>query len=33
MARKKVAVVGAGPGWLSAAMLLAHQGFQVTVFE
>jgi phytoene desaturase len=31
--RKKIAVIGAGPGGLAAAMLLAHRGFDVTVFE
>ena len=30
---KKVVVVGAGPGGLTAAMLLAHAGYQVEVFE
>ena len=30
---KKVAVIGAGPGGLATAMLLAHRGFQVEVFE
>ncbi len=30
---KKVAVVGAGPGGLTAAMILAHRGLDVTVFE
>ena len=30
---KKVAVVGAGPGGLTAAMLLAHRGYAVSVFE
>ena len=33
MRGKKVIIVGAGPGGLSAAMLLAHQGFDVIVFE
>jgi phytoene desaturase len=28
-----IVVVGAGPGGLTAAMLLAHRGFKVTVFE
>lgn len=28
-----IIVVGAGPGGLSAAMILAHRGFKVTVFE
>ncbi len=31
--RKRVAVVGAGPGGLTAALRLAQQGYQVTVFE
>lgn len=30
---KHVVVIGAGPGGLTAAMLLAHRGFQVTVVE
>jgi phytoene desaturase len=30
---KRVAVVGAGPGGLTAAMILAHRGFQVEVYE
>lgn len=30
---KKIAVIGAGPGGLAAAMVLAHRGFDVTVFE
>jgi phytoene desaturase len=30
---KKVLVVGAGPGGLSAAMLLAHAGYEVDVYE
>jgi phytoene desaturase len=33
MERKKVIIVGAGPGGLTAAMILAHKGFDVTVFE
>ena len=31
--QKKVLIVGAGPGGLSAAMILAHRGFEVTVVE
>jgi phytoene desaturase len=31
--RKRIAVVGAGPGGLTAAMLLAKHGYQVTVYE
>ena len=30
---KKINVVGAGPGGLTAAMLLAKRGFKVTLFE
>lgn len=30
---KKIAIVGAGPGGLAAAMLLASKGFEVEVFE
>lgn len=33
MPAKKVIVVGAGPGGLTSAMILAHRGFEVTVFE
>ncbi len=33
MSTKKVIVIGAGPGGLAAAMILAHRGFKVTVFE
>src|SRR4051812_32800646 len=32
-ARPRIAVIGAGPGGLAAAMLLAAQGSQVTIFE
>lgn len=31
--QKKVVIVGAGPGGLSAAMILAHRGFEVKVVE
>ena len=31
--QKKVLIVGAGPGGLSSAMILAHRGFDVTVIE
>jgi phytoene desaturase len=30
---RKIGIVGAGPGGLTSAMLLAHQGFDVTVLE
>lgn len=33
MKRKHAAIVGAGPGGLAAAMLLAGQGYQVSVYE
>jgi phytoene desaturase len=33
MVRKKVIVIGAGPGGLTSAMILAKRGFDVTVFE
>ncbi len=33
MSEKSVIVVGAGPGGLAAAMILAHRGFDVTVLE
>ncbi len=33
MKKKKVIVVGAGPGGLTSAMILAHRGFEVTVLE
>jgi len=33
MNRKHVVVIGAGPGGLTAAMLLAHRGFRVTLVE
>jgi phytoene desaturase len=31
--RKHIVIVGAGPGGLTSAMILAHRGFKVTVFE
>ncbi len=33
MSTKKLIVVGAGPGGLTSAMILAHRGFDVNVFE
>ena len=30
---KKIAIVGAGPGGLSAGMLLANKGHKVEIFE
>ncbi len=33
MDKKHVVIVGAGPGGLASAMILAHRGFKVTVFE
>jgi phytoene desaturase len=33
MSKKKVIVIGAGPGGLTAAMILAHRGLEVSVFE
>ena len=30
---KKIIVVGGGPGGLTSAMLLAHKGFEVVVYE
>jgi len=30
---KKIIIIGAGPGGLSAGMLLAHRGFEVEIFE
>ncbi|MEJ2126301.1 MAG: FAD-dependent oxidoreductase, partial [Candidatus Bathyarchaeota archaeon] len=31
--KNKIGIIGAGPGGLTAAMLLAHRGFDVTVLE
>ena len=31
--KQKVVIVGAGPGGLSAAMILAHKGFDVSIYE
>ena len=33
MTKKHIVIVGAGPGGLTSAMILAHRGFKVTVFE
>ena len=33
MGGKKVIVIGAGPGGLTSAMILANRGFEVTIFE
>ena len=33
MGKKKIVVIGAGPGGLTSAMILAYRGFDVTVFE
>lgn len=33
MSKKEVIIVGAGPGGLTSAMILAHRGLKVTVFE
>ncbi|MFW6220868.1 MAG: phytoene desaturase family protein, partial [Fibrobacterota bacterium] len=33
MAGKSVIIIGAGPGGITAAMILAHRGYTVTVFE
>lgn len=31
--KKKIVIIGAGPGGLSAGMILAHRGYQVDIFE
>ena len=31
--KKRIVIIGAGPGGLTSAMILAHRGFDVTVFE
>ena len=31
--KKKVIIIGAGPGGLSSGMVLAHRGFEVVVYE
>ncbi|HKL21838.1 MAG TPA: FAD-dependent oxidoreductase, partial [Tichowtungia sp.] len=33
MSKKHIAIIGAGPGGLTAAMILANRGFRVSVFE
>lgn len=33
MEKKKIAIIGAGPGGLTAGMILAHRGFAVEIFE
>lgn len=33
MKQKKVIIIGAGPGGLSSAMILAHRGYEVVVYE
>ena len=33
MAKKKVIIIGAGPGGLSCGMILAKHGFDVSIFE
>ncbi len=33
MSKKHIIIIGAGPGGLTSAMILAHRGFEVTVFE
>ncbi|MFQ3675711.1 MAG: phytoene desaturase family protein [Endomicrobiia bacterium] len=33
MNKKKIIIIGAGPGGLTAGMILSHRGFDVTIFE
>ena len=33
MAKKKIVIIGAGPGGLTAGMILAHRGFDVHIYE
>ncbi|OVE76569.1 phytoene desaturase [bacterium F11] len=33
MTKKKIIIIGAGPGGLTTGMILAHRGFEVTLFE
>ena len=33
MSSKHIVIVGSGPGGLTAAMILAHRGYKVSVFE
>ncbi|MEI8366489.1 MAG: phytoene desaturase family protein [Parachlamydiaceae bacterium] len=33
MNKKKIIIIGAGPGGLSSAMILAHRGYDVTIYE
>jgi phytoene desaturase len=33
MNTRRVIIIGAGPGGLSAGMLLAHHGYQVDIYE
>lgn len=33
MTKKKVIIIGAGPGGLTSGMILAHRGFDVTILE
>ena len=33
MDKKKIVIIGAGPGGLTAGMILAHRGFDVHIYE